>query len=223
MILKQKEDIKELLKTKKLLIFDFDGVIADSVSIKTEAFGELYSKYGESKVNAVKLYHEKHGGVSRFEKIKYFNTILLKNIKIEDSEEQFADRFSDIVFRRVVTCNEIDGSGEFIKRYSLLKKILTINSATPTDELKNIIKARGLESHFSYVLGSPESKTRNLIKILEKTGFDAKESIFFGDAFSDIEAAERIGVDFIGLGPFFQGYKSKILRASILNFNNLID
>ena len=65
------EEIKVLIDSKKLLIFDFDGVIADSVDIKTEAFGELYSEFGEKIVKEVKLYHENNGGVSRYEKINY--------------------------------------------------------------------------------------------------------------------------------------------------------
>ena len=30
----------------KAVIFDFDGVILDSVNVKTKAFGSMYSKYG---------------------------------------------------------------------------------------------------------------------------------------------------------------------------------
>ena len=34
----------------KAIIFDFDGVIAESVDIKTEAFAELYKYYGDEVV-----------------------------------------------------------------------------------------------------------------------------------------------------------------------------
>ena len=30
----------------KAIIFDYDGVIAESVNVKTEAFAELYKHYG---------------------------------------------------------------------------------------------------------------------------------------------------------------------------------
>ena len=118
-----KKEIEKLINTKKVLIFDFDGVIADSVDIKTEAFGELYSNYGEKTVHAVKLFHEQNGGVSRFEKIHYFNKVLLKNKKIECTEEFFAQRFSEIVYKRVVECPEIVGSSAFIKLHSSLNKV----------------------------------------------------------------------------------------------------
>ena len=55
----------------KNIFFDFDGVIAESVSAKTDAFKELYLPYGGKIANEVVQYHIKHGGVSRFEKFRY--------------------------------------------------------------------------------------------------------------------------------------------------------
>ena len=51
------------------VIFDFDGVIADSTNIKTEAFVALYSQYSEETQSQVKSYHIRHSGVSRYKKI----------------------------------------------------------------------------------------------------------------------------------------------------------
>ena len=45
------------IKNKKLIIFDFDGVIAISNHIKTEAFEELYAKYGKDIANKVVSHH----------------------------------------------------------------------------------------------------------------------------------------------------------------------
>ena len=48
------------------IIFDFDGVLVESVDVKTRAFCDMYSKYGEEIVEKVKEYHLSHGGISRF-------------------------------------------------------------------------------------------------------------------------------------------------------------
>ena len=56
----------------KNIFFDFDGVIAESVNAKTEAFREMYIEHGTEIANKVVDYHINHGGVSRFEKFKYY-------------------------------------------------------------------------------------------------------------------------------------------------------
>ena len=53
---------------KEVLIYDFDGVICDSVKIKTNAFIELYKNYSLKIQNQVKEYHILNSGISRFEK-----------------------------------------------------------------------------------------------------------------------------------------------------------
>ena len=65
-----KKIVIDTIQSKKLFIFDFDGVIVDSVDIKTEAFGEIYSNYGSSITEKVKNYHIENGGLSRYEKIR---------------------------------------------------------------------------------------------------------------------------------------------------------
>ena len=73
------------------LIFDFDGVILDSVSIKTEAFAELYLQYGKIIQNKVVQYHLKHGGISRYNKIKYFHSEFLGNRNLSGSIREFSE------------------------------------------------------------------------------------------------------------------------------------
>ena len=62
----------------KGVIFDFDGVIAESVQVKTDAFATLYEQYGEYIVTKVIEHHEANGGMSRFEKIRFYHDPYLK-------------------------------------------------------------------------------------------------------------------------------------------------
>ena len=57
----------------KNIFFDFDGVILDSVDCKTQAFEKMYSKYGNDIAKKVKKYHLNNGGVSRFEKFRFWH------------------------------------------------------------------------------------------------------------------------------------------------------
>ena len=50
----------------KIIFFDFDGVIVESVDIKTKAFAMLFEHEGRDIANRVIDYHLKNSGVSRF-------------------------------------------------------------------------------------------------------------------------------------------------------------
>ena len=53
------------------IFFDFDGVIKDSVSIKTEAYSKLFTCDVETKY-LIESHHRKNCGVSRYEKIPLY-------------------------------------------------------------------------------------------------------------------------------------------------------
>ena len=53
----------------KSIIFDFDGVILESVHVKARAFRSLFVAYPEQQDRIVQL-HLQHGGWSRYEKFR---------------------------------------------------------------------------------------------------------------------------------------------------------
>ena len=98
----------------KGLIFDFDGVIVHSLDIKAKAFHDMYADYGSDIAEKVVDYHLKNGGVSRFEKFKYFHRKFL-GIKINSHELKIlAQNFSDIVKAKVVKCDYVEGVQSFL-------------------------------------------------------------------------------------------------------------
>ncbi|MEE9509964.1 MAG: HAD hydrolase-like protein [Candidatus Bathyarchaeia archaeon] len=48
--------------------FDFDGVLADSVEVKTRAFAKLFESYGPEIQARVVEHHRKNGGMTRKDK-----------------------------------------------------------------------------------------------------------------------------------------------------------
>ena len=60
------------MKYKINIIFDFDGVILNSNQIKTKAFKTISAKFGFAQSEELIKYHIKNGGISRYEKIKWF-------------------------------------------------------------------------------------------------------------------------------------------------------
>ena len=74
-------------------------------------------------------------------------------------------------------------------------------SATPEDEIREIVRRRGLRDYFKEVIGAPETKSENLKNILIKYDLKPSKCIFFGDAESDYRAAKRCGLNFMAIVP----------------------
>lgn len=181
---------KPTYKELKNFIFDFDGVILDSLDCKTEAFYQMYLPYGKGIAEKVRHYHILNGGISRFEKFKIWHKEHLGVDLSEKEIQELADRFSESVFEKVVNSNPIPGAIEFIKRYSKDFKFFII-SGTPEDEIKKICDSIGISSCFKEILGSPMNKKEWCSYL--KTKYDditSSNTIFLGDALSDFEAAQ---------------------------------
>lgn len=182
----------------KAIFWDFDGVIADSVNVKTEAFYDLYLPFGKDVAEKVKQYHLANGGVSRFRKFEYWQTELLGNPAPVPQEviDDLASRFSALVMEKVINAPYIKGVYDTIVKYSSLVSNYII-SGTPTEEMKAIIDGKGLTPYFKDVLGSPETKENLTTQLMQKKGLDSREVIFIGDATSDYRSALQNNTWFI--------------------------
>ena len=181
----------------KAIIFDFDGVICDSVNIKTEAFTELYSNYSKSISDSVKNYHLQHGVISRLEKIKYFETVLLKSDYNVATINKKAKIFSKLVKEKVIKSNYINGVIEFILNNSNIPKFIC--TGTPENEILDIVQQRNIYSYFTGIFGSPKSKEQIIKDIIVKWNLNPNEVLFFGDAMTDLCASQKCKLNFVGI------------------------
>ncbi len=180
----------------RAFFFDFDGVIAESVNVKTEAFYQIYFKYGEEIAEKVKAHHLANGGMSRFEKIKLYRQGYLQLEPDAEAEKQDAESFSSLVVQKVIESPFVDGAISFLEEHHTTKDQFVI-SGTPTSELRQIIAARNLDKYFLQSYGSPESKHHWINHILNERGYAPQECLFFGDAKADFNAAQQGETDFI--------------------------
>jgi phosphoglycolate phosphatase-like HAD superfamily hydrolase len=183
------------------IIYDFDGVICDSVNVKTEAFAELYRPFGKEIVNKVVEFHLAHGGVSRFEKFKYWHREYLGIVLDELGVAKLASQFSSLVFEKVINSNYIDGALQFIKE-NFEDKLQFICTGTPEVEIKAILKEKNIHQYFHHIYGSPKSKKDILIELLNKYELSSDQVVYFGDAMTDYEAANHINIKFIGINGY---------------------
>ena len=181
----------------KSIIFDYDGVIAESVNVKTDAFAELYKSYGNNIVQKVIKHHEANGGVSRYEKFKIYHKKYLKENIDKCKVGELAKKFSNLVLQKVINSHYVLGVYDFIS-LNYKKYDFHISTGTPTDEIDIILKRKSIRKFFKEVYGSPEKKDLHIKKILEMYGYKKSEVVFIGDALSDRDAAKNNDIFFIG-------------------------
>ena len=185
------------MKIPEIIIYDFDGVICDSVNIKTEAFVELYQSYGKGVQEAVKEYHLAHGGISRYEKFRYFQSVLLRESVNQQQIDALADQFSLLVKQKVIASKYIPGVIDFLKVNKGKKQFVC--TGTPQNEIEDIVEKKGIKALFDEVYGSPKTKIEIIKIILEKHSVSPKDCLFFGDAMTDYDAAKACSIPFIGI------------------------
>ena len=201
--------VNEIITNKEIVVFDFDGVLVNSVNVKTSAFEQMYQQYGLAVVRKVRSHHESNGGMSRFEKFKFYHENYLGK-KLDTEEIQaMSKQFSEMVVDKVISADWIPGANKFLEKIYNNNVRCAIVSATPQNEIDLIIAKRGMSKYFSHVYGAPRSKPDNLLDLLKKYSLQPTKLVFFGDALADYEAATEVGITFVGVGKKIK----KILKS----------
>ncbi len=179
----------------KALIFDFDGVILESVDVKGWAFQKIFEDHPKAQ-ERILAYHYDHGGLPRSNKIRYILKEILKLPYDDAIVARYCERFGDLVFKRVVDSPFVPGAREALEVFR--GRFLTfVVSGTPHEEINRVVDAKGLRSFFSAVYGSPVSKDERTGMILAEGGLAPQEVLWIGDATSDLRAATKYGICFV--------------------------
>lgn len=182
------------------IIFDFDGVILQSVDIKARAFAEIYRNEEPAKIEAVVHYQLLHGGVSRRDKFIHFESDLFGRQPDSAVIDGLCRRYSEIVLDRVMACPFVRGAVEFLEE-AHHRLPLHVVSGTPQSELERIVEHRGLRGYFQDVIGAPTRKPQAFDAIARKGGHAREGILAIGDSITEYMAALELGMPFLGIVP----------------------
>jgi len=179
------------------ILFDFDGVLAESADIKTRAFMSIYNSYGPTVVNAVIAHHKDNEGISRVDKIRHCHHEILGIALDPEALDDVAQRYSEMVEDAVVAADWVPGARDFLDSFRD-RLPMSIISGTPQEELRRITAKRGMDHYFVSVRGSPPRKEPIIDELVSAGGWSADRVLFVGDAMTDYRAAHTTGLHFIG-------------------------
>jgi phosphoglycolate phosphatase-like HAD superfamily hydrolase len=186
-----------------LIVFDCDGIILESVDVKTEAFARIGEAFGEEARDRIVAFHRLHGGVSRYKKFEWlYQEVLHREISPEELEDLNAT-FTAHAYDAVLHCPLVPGIQDVLDRWRG-RAPMYVDSGAPHAELGQILHARGLSGYFAGIYGSPPGKTEILREIVAASGARPTDAVMVGDSITDQQAAETVNTRFYGRGEFFR-------------------
>lgn len=182
----------------KNILWDFDGVILDSMPIREYGFRKIFENFSNDLVERLVEYHNQNGGLSRFHKIKYFYNHLLGKEISENQIAEYADKFSLIMKNELTNPKYLfKETVEFIEK-NYRNYNFHIVSGSEHNELNYLCKTLGIDQYFISINGSPMHKNDLVADLLKREKYLNKETIFIGDSINDYEAATLNGLEFYG-------------------------
>jgi phosphoglycolate phosphatase-like HAD superfamily hydrolase len=187
-------------------LFDFDGVILDSMNVRDEGFRYIFRNYSSETVEEFIRYHRLNGGLSRYVKIRYFCEQML-NTPITDEEVNLLAASFSVIMKEKLTDkkNLINDAVQFIQN-NYLKVPMHIVSGSDGEELRFLCGMLGMEEYFISISGSPVPKDKLIKDVMSKYSYSPAETFMIGDSINDYEAAIANRIQFIS-------YNNEVLRG----------
>jgi phosphoglycolate phosphatase-like HAD superfamily hydrolase len=182
----------------RVILWDFDGVIFNSMPIREWGFREIFFEYPDDQVERLIEYHHENGGLSRYVKIRYFFENILKKAVTEDNILTFAKAYSACMMKRMIDSKLFiqDSLSFIVENYKNYE--FHIVSGSDQKELNHICSSLEVSRYFGEILGSPVPKKKLVKDWLQRNAFHEDSIIFIGDSINDYEAARENGLSFYG-------------------------
>lgn len=183
----------------KVILWDFDGVIINSNSIREAGFRTVLGEYPKAQIELLIDYHNLNGGLSRYVKFRYFFNKILNESISDEKVNDLANQFSKIMRNRLVNPKLLNRSiVNFINKQYELGKIMHIVSGSDGNELRELCKNLDLENLFVSINGSPTHKSKLVKNIISRSKINSSDYCLIGDAINDYHAAQENHITFFG-------------------------
>ncbi len=179
----------------KVIVFDFDGTLIESNTLKYEAFFQLFPQ-DASHEKVIRDILARHPEESRYVILeKILRKIDPCGDRPEEQVEILAAHYNDIVLEGAKSCPECPGAERLLQRLSSLYP-LYLSSTTPEDALCKILSFRRWTGYFKGIFGYPRKKLETLREIVKQERVKPSQVLVVGDGESDRVSAEKVGCSF---------------------------
>ncbi len=186
---------------KKVIIFDFDGTLGDTLPMFIDIYNEIAIDFGFQKV--------KKEDVEKFRDMKLqkiFDELKISKIKLPILIRKCRKKIK----KEIINVKPIEGITEMIKELKSKGYVLGILTSNTKDNVKIFLDNNEMNEYFDFVYSAKNifGKDKVLSKILKRYNLCTNEVIYIGDEVRDIEASKKIRVRVIGVSWGFNSTKA---------------
>lgn len=185
-------------ENKNVILWDFDGVILNSMDVREIGFREVLSAYPEDQVKKLLDYHNENGGLSRYVKFRYFLEEIRGEEANKDKIASLAEEYSAIMRKELPTKERLIPEVMNFIEAEHYRYEMHIVSGSDGEELRFLAKELEISGFFKTIQGSPRPKISLVEDILEECEYQRQEVCLVGDSINDYEAAKANDIDFFG-------------------------
>lgn len=178
--------------TKKVIIFDFDGTLADTLDALVSITNHLALEFGYRSTTPEeipKLRNLSSREIVRLSGVSIFKLpFLLRRIR-------------DNLHGKIQGLNLIPGIKEALIQLKKEGNCLGILTSNSEENVRVFLEKHGIQDLFSFVYSENSlfSKDRSIRKLMKKNHLRPEEIIYVGDETRDIDAAKKIHVKVIAV------------------------
>ncbi|MDA0208254.1 MAG: HAD hydrolase-like protein [bacterium] len=195
---------------KNILLFDFDGVIANSFSLALYAFqqlvpgatAEMYRELYSGNIN--QMVKERNLGITSKQFTDVYNPLVLKELQPFDGMVELVDELRNDFSMVIITSSDSHTVKDFLKKNAISHAFLDVmgTDVDPSKERKIDLASKWFEFHpkeslfITDTLGDMhEAEKKSVPSIGVTWGFQARETLIHGSAKALVDTPEELHVE----------------------------